>query len=260
MEKYMNKKYNTYGVCYDTLYVFKTKEEAKKYFTECYELSEGAERERYASILIDLNKTNLADDNVSVKCKEIAIKYDVEQRFLNIYLNEPLSIESTVKFYENNVKPVIEVSDDYEIRFKQNIPFEYFGSDAENNTSFTEYYNSILKKQGYSNIDIQTIPRSDGKYILIINDEDFDIRAWDNFDNVLDTLESISEYLNNDLKFNSSFDLELCYDGLKKLLYIGTETSSGAKYKCNNYNDFQNAIKDYCDNYLTFDNEDDYEI
>ena len=49
-----NMRYNNkiYTVCYDTLDVFNTKEEAKKFYSECYYMSEGAEQERYASILI----------------------------------------------------------------------------------------------------------------------------------------------------------------------------------------------------------------
>ena len=40
--------------------------------------------------------------------------------------------------------------------------------------------------------------------------------------------------LKEDKQLNSSFDLQLNYDYEDKTVYIGTENSSGAKYKCNN--------------------------
>ena len=53
---------NIYCVCYNTLSVFKNKERAKKFFLTCYYSSEGAEKERYSNILIDLDFSDIATD------------------------------------------------------------------------------------------------------------------------------------------------------------------------------------------------------
>ena len=58
--------------------------------------------------------------------------------------------------------------------------------------------------------------------------------------------------LEEDKKLNSSFDLQLSYDNKDKTVYIGTEYSSGVKYKCNNIGKLINSIENYCYNYLNF--------
>ena len=60
-----------YCVCYDSLYVFKNKDLAKNYFKECYLSSEGAEKERYRYILIDLMFCDIGTDNITQSINEI---------------------------------------------------------------------------------------------------------------------------------------------------------------------------------------------
>lgn len=187
---------NIYAVCYDTLYVFDSKKKAKSYFSECYYMSEGAEHERYASILVDLNFSNLGKDNVSKDCNEMSIKTNnYESKSLNIKLDESLSIEETIKFYEEELQPILEVSEKYDIDFNYKIPFENFGSDEEcyTNSSFSSYYKEILEKIGVNIDSIYTDDWSDGKYKLVVNDEEFKLTAWDSFDTVIDNINSIIE-------------------------------------------------------------------
>lgn len=187
-----------YTVCYDTLDVFNTKEEAKKFYSECYYMSEGAEHERYASILVDLNFSNLGKDHVSTDCREISIKMNSnEDEFLKINLNKYLSIEDTIKYYEEKIAPILEVSNDYGVNFLIRTPFEDFGSDSESytNTSFSDYYKELLEKFNLKVDNIQTESRSDGKYTITINDEEFDIVAWDDLQGVIDNVDSMIETL-----------------------------------------------------------------
>ena len=189
-------KYNDkiYTVCYDTLDVFNSKEDAKKFYSECYYMSEGAEHERYASILVDLNFSNLGKDNVSTDCREIKIKNnDNENKFLSIQLKENLSIEDTIKYYEEKIQPILEVSDEYGIYFTCRNPFEDFGTDAEGNTnySFSNYYKELLEKFGVDVNNIYTDDWSDGKYKLVVNNEEFKVTAWDDLEEVIDNVDSM---------------------------------------------------------------------
>ncbi len=191
-------KYNDkiYTVCYDTLDVFNSKEDAKRFYSECYYMSEGAEHERYASILVDLNFSNLGKDNVSIDCREIKIKNnDNESKFLSVQLKERLSIEDTIKYYEEKIQPILEVSDEYGIYFTGRNPFEDFGSDAEGNTnfSFSNYYKELLEKFGIDVDNIYTDDWSDGKYKLVVNNEEFKITAWDDLEGVIDNVDSMIE-------------------------------------------------------------------
>lgn len=190
----------TYTVCYDRLDVFNSKEEAKKFYSECYYMSEGAEHERYASILVDLNFSNLGKDNISKYCNEISIKQDDSDKFIKLKLDDSLSVEDAIKYYEEKVAPILKVSDDYGIYFTSKNPFEDFGSDIEGyaNSSFSDYYKELLKKFNINVDNVQTNSRSDGKYTLIINDEEFDITAWDDLECVIDNVDSIIKVLNKD--------------------------------------------------------------
>ena len=198
-----NMRYNNkiYTVCYDTLDVFNTKEEAKKFYSECYYMSEGAEQERYASILIDLNFSNLGKDHVSTNCREIAIKLESKDEFLNIKINDYLSIDDTIKYFDGKVLPILEISEESGINFTKEIPFEDFGSDEESDymNNFSEYYMKILNS---SLIDtIETIEISDGKYEMNIYPSmgdkfTIDVRAWDKLDDVLNNVSSIEKELN----------------------------------------------------------------
>ena len=194
---YMNYN-NIYTVCYNSLDVFFSKEEAKQFYNECYYMSEGAERERYASILVNLNFSNVGKDNVSTYCSEINIKNNKNnQEFVKIKLNNHLSIENTIKFYEEKIQPILEVSNGYGIDFNDKIPFEYFGDDSEsfNLQSFSDYYKEILEKFNLKVESIKTESKSDGKYIITINEEEFDIDAWDNLSEVLDNVDSMLKIL-----------------------------------------------------------------
>ena len=68
----------------------------------------------------------------------------------------------------------------------------------------------------------------------------------------------------SDEKLNSSFYLQLSYDNETKEVYIGTESSSGAKYNCVTIKELVSSVNEYCNNYLNYDNEltkeSDYEI
>ena len=75
-----------YTNCYGSLSVYKNKNDALKFYNECFLLSEGAERERYASILFAINNNeSIAYDNFSKNCREIYIH-------TNNYFERPLKI------------------------------------------------------------------------------------------------------------------------------------------------------------------------
>lgn len=186
-----------YAACYDTLYVFNSKEQAKKFFGTCYYSSEGAEKERYAAILADLNFSNIGKDNISKYISDISIKINNnENNYLKVSLAEELSIEDSIKYYEEKIKSVIEISDKYNIDFNNYHPFQDFGSDEESffNRSFSEYYNEICKKIDISISDITTEEISDGKYILMVDGNDItQISAWDTLENVMETINDLNE-------------------------------------------------------------------
>lgn len=66
----------TYAVCYNSLYVFKNKELAKEFFLECVKGSEGAEKNRYSNILVDLLFSDIGFDNVENDINEIVLHDD----------------------------------------------------------------------------------------------------------------------------------------------------------------------------------------
>ena len=61
----------TYVACYYGVDVFTSRENAKKFYTECFYGSEGSEHERYANILVDLMYSNIANDRDSFSVWEI---------------------------------------------------------------------------------------------------------------------------------------------------------------------------------------------
>lgn len=188
--KYSNK---VYTVCYDRLDVFNNKSEAKDFYSDCYYMSEGAEHERYASILVDLNFGNIGRDNVSTYCREISVKQ--EDKILNIRLDKALSIEDTINFYEEKVQPILEVSDDYGIDFNRMVPFDEFGSDEESDymSSFSKYYQELFKKFNISIDNISTEEISDGKYNLVVDDTELTIKAGDKIESVIDNVDTMLE-------------------------------------------------------------------
>lgn len=188
--KYSNK---VYTVCYDRLDVFNNKSEAKDFYSDCYYMSEGAEHERYASILVDLNFSNIGRDNVSAYCGEISVKQ--EDKILNIKLDKSLSIEDAINFYEEKVQPILEVSDDYGIDFNRMVPFDEFGSDEESDymSSFSKYYQELFKKFNISVDNISTEEISDGKYNLVVDDTELTIKAGDKIESVIDNVDTMLE-------------------------------------------------------------------
>ena len=191
---------NAYTVCYDSLSVFKSKENAKKFYSECYQMSEGAEHERYASILVDLNFSNIGRDNVSYDCREISIKVgDYSDKFLNIELEERLSIDDSIKYYEEKIQPILDVSDDYGVDFNRIVPFDDFGSDEEMDymASFSKYYKELFEKFNIEFDNIYTEEISDGKYNLIVNDLELRLRASDKIESVIDNVETMIEISKN---------------------------------------------------------------
>lgn len=188
--KYSNK---VYTVCYDRLDVFNNKSEAKDFYSDCYYMSEGAEHERYASILVDLNFSNIGRDNVSTYCREISVKQ--EDKILNIRLDKALSIEDTINFYEEKVQAILEVSDDYGIDFNRMVPFDEFGSDEESDymSSFSKYYQELFKKFNISVDNISTEEISDGKYNLVVDDTELTIKAGDKIESVIDNIDTMLE-------------------------------------------------------------------
>ena len=188
----------TFAICYDNLYVFNNKKEAKKYFSDCFYMSEGAEHERYASILADLNFSNTGKDNISEYCTEIVIQsINNNDKYLHVDLDNNLSIDESIKYYEEKIKPILDVSDEYNVDFNSKIPFEYFGSDSESytNSSFSNYYKEILENFNINIDSIYTEDWSDGKYNITINNKVFDIAAWDDINVVIDNINSMTECL-----------------------------------------------------------------
>ena len=64
---------NVYCVCYNNLDIFKNKELAIKFFSQCYYGSEGSEHDRYGNILVDLMFSDIGKDNVSDEINEIIL-------------------------------------------------------------------------------------------------------------------------------------------------------------------------------------------
>ena len=63
-----------YTISDNSLDVFKTKQEANKFYSTCYRCSKGTEQERYASVLNELKFSNVGKDNTSKTCNKINIK------------------------------------------------------------------------------------------------------------------------------------------------------------------------------------------
>ena len=64
-----------YTISDNSLDVFKTKQEANKFYSTCYRCSKGTEQERYASVLNELKFSNVGKDNASKTCNKINIKF-----------------------------------------------------------------------------------------------------------------------------------------------------------------------------------------
>lgn len=63
-----------------------------------------------------------------------------------------------------------------------------------------------------------------------------------------------------DEKLNEDFNLELSYDAKNNNIIIGTESSSGVQYECQNIADLKNVIASYVCNYINYENRETYSI
>ncbi len=201
-------------ICGESLNVFKNIEMAKDFYKICYMYSEGFERERYANVLLKLDYYDVVDDEATSYCDSISIQLD-KNNFIN-YDVEHLSISETIDNYKEKLKPVLEVSKEYNINFLSKIPFEDFGSDDSSLTtrSFSNYYKDLLNKFNIKIEKINTDEVSDGKYKMNINDSVIvDIKSWDDFETVINNINSIIDLLkDNNLKIeDNKGELEL-YD------------------------------------------------
>ncbi|MDO5569426.1 MAG: hypothetical protein Q4G04_04890 [bacterium] len=190
-----------YTICYDSLSIYSNKEDAKKFYKDCYYCSEGAEQQRYASILIGLEENDqVAYDNSSSSCNDFYIHLgNYFDSPLKIQLENRLNIDEAVNYFEKNILPLLEVSNNFDIDFNKKIPFEEFGSDKENNMkSITDYYIELLKTKNIVCNSAKTEEKSDGKYNVVINDVEIGTTAWDDFNNVIDNVNIIE----NELKKN----------------------------------------------------------
>lgn len=190
----MTNKNKTYTVCYDSLDVFNDKKSAKDFYMACYRMSEGAEQKRYADILVGLDSTNLAKDNISNHCNRINIQLDSKtDTYLNINLDDNLSIEDTIKYYEDYIIPILDLSKEYDVDFNNKIPFEEFGADSDYNmASFSKFYKELLSKFNVEMEYVSTDSFSDGKYEMTVERGPiFKVYAWDNIEDVLSNVESI---------------------------------------------------------------------
>lgn len=52
------------------------------------------------------------------------------------------------------------------------------------------------------------------------------------------------------MRLEDDLDLEISFSKEEQLVYIGTETSSGAKYNCETIEDLKKAINEYVDDYV----------
>lgn len=48
-------------------------------------------------------------------------------------------------------------------------------------------------------------------------------------------------------------ELEIVYSKEEKMVYIGTTSSSGAKYKCETIQDLKSSIENYVESYIEYD-------
>lgn len=99
---------------------------------------------------------------------------------------------------EEKILPVLDVCNEENIRFDCRIPFEDYGSDNDiNMKNLTNLYSKILNKRNVDFNDIYTNEICDGKYELKLNaDLSLKICAWDDFDIVVNNVDSIEEYCN----------------------------------------------------------------
>ena len=99
-------------------------------------------------------------------------------------------------YYENIIDKILDVSDKYNVDFDDFCPFADFGSDDELDSfatySFSEFYKEILEKDNIFVEDISTKEKSNGKYIITINNNHiFETNTWEKLYDVFNIVESM---------------------------------------------------------------------
>ena len=147
------------------------------------------------------NKTENAENYCSHKntlekemYNKIAKKCD-EFDLINNIMSD-IQNNKSFSYYENIIDKIIEISDKYNIDFDNRCPFDSFGTDDESKNfgmcSFSEFYKEILEENNIEIEDISTREKSNGKYIVTIdNNYEFEIKAWEKLDNVFANVESM---------------------------------------------------------------------
>lgn len=129
--------------------------------------------------------------------------------------------------------------------------------------TLTELYNSTYLKMVDNNkngLVTNACCKNCSNNLLISDNIDYSYQCEECDENFYDfeAITNKSWYrkdLDEDEKLNSSFYLHLDYDNKQKNIYIGTETSSGAKYNCTTIGELVSAIEGYCYNYLDYGEE-----
>lgn len=126
-------------------------------------------------------------NKIAEKCDE----YDL----INSIMSDNQNNEQFL-YYDNIINKILDISDEYNIDFDNSCPFSSFGSDDESRYlemySFSEFYKEILEKNNIKIDDISTSEKSDGKYIITIdNNYEFEVNAWEKLNNVFDNVESM---------------------------------------------------------------------
>ena len=101
---------NVYVICCESLDIFKNKKEAEKFYKICSLSSEGAERERYMNVLVNIDNKLITDDS-TIFCNKINIQTNDKKKFIN-YNVDFLPIKETINRYETILKPVLETSNE----------------------------------------------------------------------------------------------------------------------------------------------------
>lgn len=58
---------------------------------------------------------------------------------------------------------------------------------------------------------------------------------------------------------NSDVELEIAYIKEQEIVYIGTPSSSGAKYKCKTLEDLKKSIETYIESYIDYEKDPSYD-
>lgn len=194
-----------YVVCYNRLNVFNDRKEAISFFFNLYKNSD-KNKKIYEKILTDLNYKKIATDGISKTCFDILLH---TKNGLDVELNDNMNIKTAISLYENIISPILDVSNEYSVFFDNKNPFKNFDSDEKSCKSkkFLDYYKRILKKFGVSFDNIFTKRVSNEKYILNIDNYNFEINKCDKVEIVIDNIMKIIELFktkeieNNEVNF-----------------------------------------------------------